>query len=448
MKKYRNMIVLWLVAVFLIVGCNKEDAVQDTPNNGEDVKIDNEVDKKPNPPVNNDPAELVFYSENGMPIEEFDKKYGDSIRKKFPHYTIEYMQYVGEGTDVGSLIAANTRWDIHFANTGRYEREVITHGAQFDMTELLKKHDVDINRIDPSMTNGVRTSSYGFYALPVFTDTMAVYYNKDIFEKFGVTHPTDGMNWEELYDLANSLSRTDGDNTYIGFAHYADYTIFMNPLSLPAVDESGVPTINSNEGWRKLFQTLFIGPSEIAGVRDYLRTSPTHVVNGFFETMEIAMEPMVSISTSDRENLKVFDWDWIAAPTFKDIPGVGYQPYTHYFGITQMAKDKDAAMQVLKYLISDEFQLDASKRGYMPVLADENVRKAFGSETIFKDRNWGAFFYNKMAPTVYRGIHDAMVINIYATYANQIMKGEIDLNTALRKAEEEATQYIRDQMQQ
>lgn len=47
----------------------------------------------------------------------------------------------------------------------------------------------------------------------------ALFYNKDIFDKFGVAYPKNGMIYEETLDLdlARRVTRSDGGVQYLGF---------------------------------------------------------------------------------------------------------------------------------------------------------------------------------------------------------------------------------------
>jgi multiple sugar transport system substrate-binding protein len=395
-------------------------------------------------------AEIVFYSQNGATEKSFNDLFGDSLRKKFPNYTFKFIERTGKGTYLADLMAAKTHFDIYFASVGHYEYDVFPFDFQYDMTELIKKHKVDLNRLDQSMISGVEASSHGIYALPVMTNAMVLYYNKTIFDKFGVSYPKDGMTWDEINELSRKVTRKEGDVQYIGYAPFPNYMIYMNPLSIPNIDKSTLaPTINQNDAWKKFFQSFFVTPVEIPGVRDYLLQAKDHIVNQFMYQKDVAMLPYVSgLIPAWTELLGSLDWDIVSVPTFKESPGVGAQPYSVYYGITKMAKNKDAAMKVLDYMLSDEIQKGLARTGNIPVIKSEATRKELGQDTVFKNKNWGAVFYNKMAQVPYKGSYDVQIAAIYGSYGTQVMQGKLDVNTALRKAEEDALKKIQELQKQ
>jgi multiple sugar transport system substrate-binding protein len=109
-----------------------------------------------------------------------------------------------------------------------------------------------------------------------------------------------------------------------------------------------------------------------------------------------------------------------------------------------MAKNKDAAMEVVKYLLSDEVQTVQARSGNIPVVTTRAVWDELGKETADWSRslNWEALRKATMAPIPVTGVFERSVNTVYAKYASQVMFGELDMNTAFRLAEEEAQKAI------
>jgi multiple sugar transport system substrate-binding protein len=391
-----------------------------------------------------EPSEVIFYTNNGTTEELFNSSFGDALRKKFPNYTIKFIGRVGQSNNMPEMVATNTRFDIYYSSIGNFENNMFPYNIQYDMSDLIKKHKVDLTRFEPAIIDGIVKSSGGkLYALPVFTDTLVLYYNKSLFNKFNVPYPKDGMSWDEILELARKLTQVDGGIKYTGLTFIPVYTFFMNPLSIPAVEEAtGKPTINTDARWETFFQTLAINPTEISGIRDYYANmkSILEIIDGFQKTETIAMVPYVAgWANSMPDNM---DWDMVTLPSFKGQTGISAQPYSYYFGITNMAKDKDAAMEVLNYLVSDEMQTTLAKRGSLPVIKSTDVRNTLGKDSKYKDKHWQAAFANKFAPVPYKGIYEVPVLAIYADYATKVMRGDMDVNTARRLAEEAAIKTL------
>jgi len=306
-----------------------------------------------------------------------------------------------------------------------------------------------LNRFEQTAIDAMRTISDGkLYGLPVSNITMALYYNKDIFDKFGVPYPKDGMTWDELVELSHRVTRVDSGKQYVGLGVSPAHILRLNPFSLPFVDpKTEKATINDN-GWKLIFEYGFIKPAEVSGYRDKIRAlgNKLPAANNFIKEKDLAMYYALSniFSNSDTgDELAAMNWDMAAVPMFKEKPGVGAQLYPVYFSVTSLSKHKDAAMEVIKYLTSDEYQMMNSKLGIISVLKSKEINDAFGQETRFKDKNLKSiFFYNKFAPISPKTPYDAKAESIYRQDLTDLAMGAIDINTAFRKAEEATNKAI------
>lgn len=97
-----------LLAVATACSSSSGDASPQSPQTGERNNAD---------PANRGvPVELVFHSNNGDSPEAFDSLFGNALRKKFPDYTIKYIQSQ-KGQTLPELLAQKQRIDILFAST-------------------------------------------------------------------------------------------------------------------------------------------------------------------------------------------------------------------------------------------------------------------------------------------------------------------------------------------
>lgn len=394
-----------------------------------------------------EPVEIVFYSSNGDPAESFDYRFGNSIRKKFPNYTIKYIQSA-KGSTMPELLTAGTKFDIFFISTGNYESMMFENGLEIDMDELVKKHKVDLSKLEPTVVEGIRQSSGGkLTGIPIHTNNMVLYFNKALFDKFGVSYPKDGMTWDQMLDIAKKMTRNEGGTQYFGFTTSPNHILRMNPYSIPNVDlKTQTPTIASNDKWKSFFQNVFLDPFTDAGYKQYLdKANKVPDINSFLKDQNVAMYAYLSsLVYVLPDDLQKLNWDMVSLPTFKDLPGVGSQSYPFYFGITKLSKHPDESMEVLKYMLSDDFQMELSRKGIMPVVKNEAVQNALGQDSPFKDKNFKSVFFNKFAPIPAKAPYDANIVTNYAKYADQVIKQKLDINTAFRQSEEEAVKFITD----
>jgi multiple sugar transport system substrate-binding protein len=427
--------------VFLLAACGGgvKNAGDVNPPAGKAPEGQGQVENAPK--ENKTPVDIVFYSDSGGSVEEFNNLYGEALKKKFPHYNVTYFMKQ-KGSTLRELLTAGQPIDIVYDSIGMFSGSVIDSGLSYDMSDLIKEAGVDLNRLEPTMLDAMRAlSKGGLYGLPVRYATMLLYYNKDIFDKFGVDYPVDGMTWEQTIELGNRLTRSDGGKHYIGFSISEGHYMRMNPFSLPYVDtKTQKATINSHEKWKTFFQTILVAPTQSAAYREYLaekKLSKMPSTNEFSKTQDLAMLGWLSGAEFPGMNVNV-----VAMPTFSELPGVGTQAYPTYYSVTSISKHKKEAMEIIAYLVSDEFQMILSKRGILPAVQTDAIKNAFGSESNIKNLNTKAFFYNKLAPISEKLVYDSQVETEYRKDVGKLITGQIDLNTFLRNAEERAAKLL------
>ncbi|CAG7608455.1 hypothetical protein PAESOLCIP111_01065 [Paenibacillus solanacearum] len=391
-----------------------------------------------------EPAELVVFGNPGDPENVFDVRIGDAVRKKFPNYKITYIRKTKDVT-METLITSGSQVDLIYDSVAGAVSSVVNTGSQFDISDLAKKHRIDFNRFDPGQLDAVKSLG-GLYGLPIQTGGLVMYYNKDIFDKFGIAYPGNGMTWEEAIELGKKLTRKQDGVQYIGLGLSPHHAILMNSLSAPFVDKTTEKAAVNNETFKNLLDTLVIKPTLVDGYKDAVTAIKSTINNNTFMKDRTVAMFIMNYGLQDQDYFKEFNWDMAPLPVFKEKPGIGSQPYPAVLCLSSSSKYKDQAMEMLKYLTSDEYQLDLSKRGFVPVLKDEKIKKAFAQDLgSYKNKNVvNALFFNQTAPSAPKTQYDAMVTNALIKQYLPLITGNTDVNTALRTAEEEANKSIQD----
>jgi multiple sugar transport system substrate-binding protein len=441
----KALIAVSLASVQLLAACGG--------NGGTGSKGGNEAGKEdPAAKALSEPAEIVFYGGSTQPQEFFDNQYGQQLYKKFPQYTFKYIPMPTGSANIQEattkLITEGQRIDIFYNNIGIFENTLFALDLQYDMTDLMKSHKVDLTRLEQESINAMKQFSAGkTYGVPVTDMKFVLFYNKDIFDKFGVAYPKDGMTWDDAITTGKKLNRLDSGKQYVGLSTSPSQFIAQNQLSTPMViNEKDQPTINTDPRWRKLFDTMFVQPMSDSGFRSKLAEIKAIPGNdAFVNKQDLAMYAYniaIYISPSLIPAMQKFNWDMVTVPVFPDTPGVGTQSTPFYFGLTKMTKHKDAATEVLKYMVSDEYQSWVSRRGFVPTLTTDDNKRNYGKDSVFPDKNYSALFKYKNAPIPPFADYTFAVNTIYASTALSVANGSKDMNTAFREAEELANKKI------
>ncbi|CAM3610490.1 ABC transporter substrate-binding protein [Marinicrinis lubricantis] len=456
MNRHRSIISLMLAIclMFTIAACGNGNGNGGGSNNGgNNPTTTSEGNNNEQPATNNESTgdeklTLYVYSNSGDSVESWNERFGDLLKEKFPNYTIEYIPKTDE-VGLSELITAGQRIDIFWESIGGFSTYLLGADMQYDMTELIEKHGIDLTQLESTSMDAIRQISGDnqIYGLPVFNNTMVMYYNKDLFDKFGVDYPKDGMTWTEAAELSKKLTRTEGDKIYAGLSTSETHMLLMNQLSIPFVDpETQKATLDVDERWKDYYETVFVKPADASGYREYMVAHANKLPyrKEFLEAQDLAMFGWLSsITFVFPEEFSKMNWDMVAMPTFDDAPGVGTQAYPTYFSVTNMAENKDAAMEVIKYLISDEVQSKLSRMGVMPIVNNDSIIQQFGEDSMFKGKNFGAAFYNDFAPISYKSDFDRSLVTPYAKAAPRVVL-EGDFNTIFREYAEESNQKITD----
>ncbi|UUZ95376.1 extracellular solute-binding protein [Paenibacillus sp. P25] len=330
-----------------------------------------------------EPVTINFYRPfNATTEDDFNKMMGDAIKAKFPNVTPKFIPY-DKSIGIEGLITSGADLDIVLLSIA-FVPQFSKYNLQLDHTDLIKKYNFDMNRLEPTVVDYMKNfSGGGMYALPIFTTAETLMYNKDLFDKFGVPYPKDGMTWDEAYELAKKMTRTEGGTQYYGLMMSTSHMLRTNQMGIPYVDvKTGAPQI-ATDSFRKVienFTRFYMIPGgefkdKKPGEADLFLKSRTLAMYAYFNsTMVGAPEDM---------NL-----DAVTLPGFKDAPGVGSQMYPTYAGVVSTSKNKDYAFQVLSYLTSEEMQMKFAKDGTgLPII--KNNEKIIASFAEGKPRAEG-----------------------------------------------------------
>ncbi|WP_028550203.1 ABC transporter substrate-binding protein [Paenibacillus sp. UNC451MF] len=431
MKKNIVSVVAALLLV-LMSGCQK--------NNGTEA-----VEKSAKPAeISMEPVTLKFMvAYGGFTKEEFQSYFVDQVKKKYPHITIEMV--TGKLED---MITANDVPDILMSGLpgipGLQELKIIE-----GLNPYIKKYGLDLSKFDPIPIEAIRRfdDKGEMLALPFRMNIPALFYNKDIFDKFGISYPQDGITWDETISLANKLTRNDGNTQYLGL-HTGGADRMAMGLSLPYVNKLTSEASLETDGWQSILN-LFKSVHTVPGYINDGKIANTYSM--FLKEKNVAMTAYWGADIiGDIDKLyksgQEFNWDMVTIPTFEKGKGVAWQAETHNLIVTNTSKHKEQAFQVLSYIASDEVQSLFNKSGRMTVLKKtEEIKKDYGSELPFLNgKNTNAFF------VLQPGMHEHTKFDqkgrsfINGAASDMLLKG-IDVNTALRTAQENLNRYIQDQ---
>ncbi|MBD2865689.1 ABC transporter substrate-binding protein [Paenibacillus oceani] len=412
------------------------------------ANMDNKTDGKAvqQTPDSQKPAELSFYL-GSMSKLEFEEIYAPLIRDKFPNYKLTGVE---SSNRIPDLIATGNVPDIIISTKGGIPSMMQEYGLEQDLTELIKTTKFDLSRIEPAFLDTMKYYTNGkIIGIPINAASFALHYNKTLFDKFGVAYPKDGMTWDDTYEIAQKLTRNEGGVQYRGYSERW-HQMFMefNQFSLPYLDAKEDKAAVNTDQWKTLING-FVRFYKLPGLKFDSKSGYTEEDLKVFATgtsgMQIFAQP---------DQFKTFEWDIVSVPTFKEKPNGALWGSPRFFFITNTSKNKEAAMNVSAFITSDEAQLKLTKKGFAPPLAkiSDEMKNSFHADSQFyKGKHVTSFFYNKPASEppartpgllYYSKAQAIMIAEVQKMFTEGM---EVDVNTALRNAEELINKGIAEQ---
>ncbi|MFK7692153.1 ABC transporter substrate-binding protein [Paenibacillus sp. HJGM_3] len=418
------------MALVFLVGCSSGNE-----NDNPDKSNPPTSDKQQTLLENMGPLTLTFFKEDpGVSAETID----ELVRKKFPQVTLKIIKS-GKGTTIDEVTASGEIPDIISMSLGGLSK-LKDLQLLSDLTPFIQSYKFDLNRLAPGVVDVVKSYSDNgaFLVMPFELNNNALFYNKTIFDKFGVPYPKDGMTWEELFELTKRLVRTEGGVQYNGFHYNFLNMVYKNQLGLTFVDpKTNKATINNDQWarWLKVMTAFYSIPGN---------QPPVDEKTAFLKNQTLAMRTgpnyITELAAAGASGL---NWDLVSLPHFSGMEASS-QMNAPFYAIPPTSKNKDAAFQVISYLLSDEVGIALARQGRIPILKSETVRSEYGKGIPgLENKNLAALFKDTIAKPVPFTPYDGIAKSIFNRDAlTPMLSGGVDVNTVLRKAEDEANRQI------
>ncbi len=262
------------------------------------------------------------------------------------------------------------------------------------------------------------------YAGPVNWDTVAVYYNKDMFDAAKMAYPTADWTWDDFARAAEGLTDTAKDQygALVYLEYQAGYPNWIASTgATPVVDAKHTQCTLTDKGSLEALNflrgLLDKGYMPKAGILP--GTSADDAFN-FFTSGKVAMITGGSWKLPDATTKLKFNWDVVQLP--KNPTSGKSRAILHAVGYVASAKSKnpDLAANLITYLVSDEGQkFFAEAGGVAPANPSPALQKAW-TDSFKTDKNIQAFVEatkDSQGVTVFDEIWEAInteiVVNIF-----------------------------------
>lgn len=437
-KRKRSLLVfIFILITGLFIGCSNkgsDEDVQANANNNEDEEI---VYKD----FSDEEVTLKIATPWGE--EYFMDRIGDYAEENLTHIEIEHIDWDGSVSSLEEHYANDIVPDVFLTFTGQSPLEELD--SVFGLDDMLEQYNVDLDHIQPSILDEIRSRDKDnrLVGIPQEVGAIGLYYNKEIFDLFGISHPDpdESMTWEELFELASKMTDERNGTKYCGLEMGGLAITPLHQLSASFTDpETGEVLLTKDPKFTK-YMDLISQFYNIHGNQDEdcdFAGKTTAMMVGWHGFLH----QMIGGETEEEviEYKSVFDV--VPLPTWYDLPGVapsprGVQPWA----INNHSENKEAALQFLLMGASEEYQLELARIGTPSVLSTAESIEQYGADNeLYADKNTAALFKNTPADPEGKSRWDEYV----ELDLEEFSESNIDVQEFLRIAQDEAEIKIED----
>jgi multiple sugar transport system substrate-binding protein len=208
----------------------------------------------------------------------FYSQYGNFFSMKFPNVEFELIptnKMQQEANGVYSIEAHNkayaelaeeTQPDVLLLQSDQYV-EFVKKGKLYELEPIMQQEKFDTENIVPSIIQILRDKGDGkIYGLAPSFRGLALFYNVDLFEKYGIELPRNQMTWEEVLQLAQRFPAqgSEKDRVYglnMGTGANISWLIYLisTTENLRILNPTGSKAQFDTESWRKVYQLAVDG---------------------------------------------------------------------------------------------------------------------------------------------------------------------------------------------
>ena len=208
MKMKRMLALLLVVAMICVVGaCGNSGGSETTGETQGESETEGATESTEEIQSSSGTLSVMIwdsYQEPGIQkiMDDFTEKTGIKTEIQVVKWD-EYWTLLAAGAEGGSL--PDVFW-MHSNESQRY----MSNDMLLDLTDRISASSEIEKENYPMDIWGLYTHDDNLFAVPKDIDTIAMWYNKTLFDEAGVEHPTADWTWEDLYQAAKKLTKEDG----------------------------------------------------------------------------------------------------------------------------------------------------------------------------------------------------------------------------------------------
>ncbi|SDF88241.1 multiple sugar transport system substrate-binding protein [Fontibacillus panacisegetis] len=284
----------------------------------------------------------VGYGDQGT----FDFFYGNLFRAKYPNIDVKVTQ---------------DEPDVFVLSLEKYD-EYLDEGKLYDLNNVITDDSFKLEGMNQDVIDILRQRGRGkLYGLPPYFNNQALFYNKDLFDKYNIPYPTDGMTWEEVLQLAKRFPIDDGVSGLYTRSLGDLLSNMEQTKNLEKINAKDMKVTMNSDSYKELIETI-------------LDANKSQALNVFFHDGFAKNDPFITgksamtfeyytylnnniywVKQEQGDNFHL-NWDVAAAPV--DESNREASPYFFIptiFAVNTKSQNVQAAWEFVKFINGEEF---------------------------------------------------------------------------------------------
>ncbi|MFE5321067.1 extracellular solute-binding protein [Paenibacillus sp. NPDC056579] len=406
---------------------------------------------------------VAYFHEN-----TFMMNYGKAFTIRYPNMSVQVIPTETNGNqalDKEKLLELIDKEnpDVLYMSSELYG-ELAKEGRLYPLDAVMKQDRYDLQSLYSGMTGTLRELGGGkLYGLAPTYEMEALYYNKELFDKFGIPYPNDKMSWEEVLLLAARFPAGGKPEERI-YGLLANY--YGSPSALAArigktkgislLSPDGKQATVNTEGWKNVwsmaiggFQQGFIyqpqpRPQRSMMMEEMYKENPFITGKAAMTLSSFSLAGDLKEAVS-RYKMSSFPWDIVTEPVDPARPNESSSFFMGgVYAVSAKSEHLRPAWEMIKLINSPEIMKKQSKSfggGGLTVRLQEIKPD--------EEHHYAPFYTMKPAeqpdsalhPRVLRKFNEAFT-PLSAQKAKAVMEGSIKLDEGLKQLQEDAQRAL------
>lgn len=303
----------------------------------------------------------------------YDKNLIETFMERYPEYEVQVYDIPSKEypTKVAVMLAGDEDIDVFYSKNAQMYSSLVSKNQVMDLTELIAQNNLDTAAYGDVLNE--LTVDGKLYGLNYRSDSMMLYYNKDIFDAANVEYPTDDWTWEDYAKAAKALSSGDGEDKVYGGYWEARANIFWTP----ALGEGMGNIVDGDYDMFKRSLDMAVDLQDSGAIMDWATNRSLNTNARAFYQGKIGMlhhgSWVLGWLIQDKEAGKHdLNWGVASLPKWSDKDRMNRSVYTPVC-INNKTKNVEGAWKLLNFLAGKEGAVMMADCGMSPGYLDEEV---------------------------------------------------------------------------